>query len=65
MTIYNNETYRIDDVEETADQFSEFLKKDGSKMTYCQYYKEVNKTFYILVNYLCSIIMCILCRNGI
>jgi len=42
MTKYNNETYRIDDIDENADPNSKFSKKDGSKMTYIQYYKEVN-----------------------
>jgi len=41
MTKYNNETYRIDDIDENSDPNSEFSKKDGSKMTYVQYYKEV------------------------
>jgi len=41
MTKYNNETYRIDDIDENSDPNSEFSKKDGSKMTYIQYYKEV------------------------
>lgn len=40
MTKYNNETYRIDDVDDNSDPNSEFTKKDGSKMTYVQYYKE-------------------------
>jgi len=42
MTKYNNETYRIDDIDENSDPNSEFSKKDGSKMTYIQYYKEVH-----------------------
>ncbi|CAI6359066.1 unnamed protein product [Macrosiphum euphorbiae] len=40
MTSYNNETYRIDDIDENADPTSQFSKKDGTKMTYIQYYKE-------------------------
>ncbi|XP_060846985.1 piwi-like protein Siwi [Rhopalosiphum padi] len=40
MTKYNNETYRIDDIDENSDPNSEFSKKDGTKMTYMQYYKE-------------------------
>ncbi|XP_025207261.1 piwi-like protein Siwi isoform X1 [Melanaphis sacchari] len=40
MTKYNNETYRIDDVDENSDPTSEFSKKDGSKISYIQYYKE-------------------------
>lgn len=41
MTTYNNETYKIDDIDDTSTPNSEFTKKDGSKMTYMQYYKEV------------------------
>lgn len=41
MTTYNNETYRIDDIDETATPSSEFTKKDGSKMSYTAYYKQV------------------------
>ncbi|XP_025194220.1 piwi-like protein Siwi [Melanaphis sacchari] len=40
MTMYNNATYRIDDVDENSNPNSKFDKKDGSKMTYIQYYKE-------------------------
>lgn len=41
MTTYNNETYRIDDIDETANPHSEFSKKDGTKMSYINYYKQV------------------------
>lgn len=41
MTTYNNETYKIDDIDDASTPNSEFTKKDGSKMTYMQYYKEV------------------------
>lgn len=47
MTLYNNETYRIDDVDDAATPLSEFSKKDGSKMTYMQYYKEVYNIFFL------------------
>ncbi|KAL5238818.1 hypothetical protein ACI65C_006228 [Semiaphis heraclei] len=40
MTKYNNETYRIDDIDENSDPTSKFRKKDGSEMSYMQYYKE-------------------------
>ncbi|XP_050528664.1 piwi-like protein Siwi [Daktulosphaira vitifoliae] len=40
MTKYNNETYRIDDIDENSDPSSTFSKKDGSKMSYNQYYQE-------------------------
>lgn len=42
MTRYNNKTYRIDDVDENSNPSSKFSKKDGSKITYIQYYKEVH-----------------------
>lgn len=45
MTTYNNETYRIDDIDENSNPSSQFTLKDGSKMTYTQYYKEVK--FYV------------------
>lgn len=41
MTTYNNETYRIDDIDENSDPNSQFTLKDGTKMSYMQYYKEV------------------------
>jgi len=41
MTKYNNQTYRIDDIDENSDPNSEFSKKDGAKISYVQYYKEV------------------------
>lgn len=47
MTTYNNETYRIDDIDENSDPNSQFTLKDGSKMTYMQYYKEVFIVWYI------------------
>ncbi|XP_050431012.1 piwi-like protein Siwi [Adelges cooleyi] len=40
MTVYNNETYVIDDIDEASDPSSTFPKKDGTKMSYNQYYKE-------------------------
>ncbi|KAL5239162.1 hypothetical protein ACI65C_006572 [Semiaphis heraclei] len=40
ITRYNNETYRIDDIDENSNPTSKFRKKDGSEMTYMQYYKE-------------------------
>jgi len=42
MTPYNNETYRIDDIDENCNPNFEFQKKDGTKISYKQYYKEVN-----------------------
>lgn len=56
MTTYNNETYRIDDIDENATPSSEFTKKDGSKMTYMQYYKEVRISHQLKrINYLNTI----------
>lgn len=56
MTTYNNETYRIDDIDENSDPDSQFEKKDGSKMSYTQYYKEVCvfqfKIIYLTINIL-------------
>lgn len=49
MTIYNNETYRIDDIDETSDPSCEFVMKDGTKMTYYQYYQEVRKTMHFII----------------
>ncbi|XP_050438179.1 piwi-like protein Siwi isoform X2 [Adelges cooleyi] len=40
MTMYNNESYRIDDVDENSDPSSTFSKKDGTQISYQQYYKE-------------------------
>lgn len=41
MTTYNNETYRVDDIDDDSDPTSTFKKKDGSKTSYIQYYREV------------------------
>ncbi|XP_026816525.1 piwi-like protein Siwi [Rhopalosiphum maidis] len=40
MTIYNNKTYVIDDIDENAGPNSEFCKNDQSIVTYRQYYRE-------------------------
>lgn len=48
LTRYNNQTYRIDDVDEESCTNSTFLKKDGSSISYIDYYKNVcNLLFYI------------------
>ncbi|XP_027854008.2 piwi-like protein Siwi [Aphis gossypii] len=39
LTRYNNQTYRIDDVDEESCTNSTFLKKDGSSISYIDYYK--------------------------
>jgi len=63
MTKYNNETYRIDDIDENSDPTFEFQKKDGTKMSYIQYYKEVLfkclKYYLILCYTLFFSILCI------
>ncbi|KAE9532669.1 hypothetical protein AGLY_009750 [Aphis glycines] len=40
LTRYNNKTYRIDDIDEKSSTQSTFLKKDGSKISFIDYYKE-------------------------
>ncbi|XP_050063196.1 piwi-like protein Siwi [Aphis gossypii] len=40
LTRYNNKTYRIDDIDEESSTRSTFLKKDGSKISFIDYYKE-------------------------
>ncbi|KAL1488051.1 hypothetical protein ABEB36_015421 [Hypothenemus hampei] len=40
MTYYNNKTYRIDDVEFTLNPDSSFQRRDGSSITYRQYFEE-------------------------
>ncbi|XP_026813338.1 piwi-like protein Siwi isoform X2 [Rhopalosiphum maidis] len=40
LTRYNNQTYRIDDIDETSSTTSTFLKKDGSSISYIDYYKQ-------------------------
>ncbi|XP_017770154.1 PREDICTED: protein aubergine isoform X2 [Nicrophorus vespilloides] len=40
LTDYNNKTYRISDVDEQQTPADGFLKKDGTKITYAQYFAE-------------------------
>ena len=40
MTKYNNRTYRIDDVDETANPNSSFTLADGRSMTFVEYYRQ-------------------------
>lgn len=42
LTYYNNKTYKIDDIDEQGTPLSSFTKKDGSRITYKQYYYEVS-----------------------
>lgn len=39
MTDYNNNTYRIDDVDYTVTPKSTFKKKNGEEISYCDYYQ--------------------------
>ncbi len=43
ITNYNKKTYRIDDVDFDQNAMSSFTKKDGSSITYWQYYESVWK----------------------
>jgi aubergine-like protein len=40
-TTYNNQTYRIDDIDEDSNTQSIFCLKDGSRMSYVDYYQQV------------------------
>lgn len=40
LTNYNNKTYRIDDVDFNSSPKSTFSKRDGSQISYIDYYKE-------------------------
>lgn len=40
LTSYNNKTYRIDDVDFNSTPSSTFSKRDGSQISYIDYYKE-------------------------
>lgn len=43
LTGYNNKTYRIDDVDFNATPASTFPKKDGTQISYMDYYREKYK----------------------
>lgn len=43
LTRYNNQTYRIDDVDENTNTQSTFQKKDGSRISYIDYYRVKHK----------------------
>lgn len=49
MTKYNNQTYKVDDIDDDASTNSSFLKKDGTRMTYAQYYQEVCSFLKVLL----------------
>jgi aubergine-like protein len=41
FTRYNNKTYRIDDIDWSVKPTQAFQKRDGSEVTYVDYYKQV------------------------
>lgn len=41
FTRYNNKTYRIDDIDWSVKPTHAFQKRDGSEITYMDYYKQV------------------------
>lgn len=45
LTGYNNKTYRIDDIDWKSTPTSSFQRKDGTSITYAQYFKEVRIKF--------------------
>lgn len=48
LTKYNNKTYRIDDVDFGQSPSNTFTKKDGSKITYIEYFKQTQQ--YTILN---------------
>ncbi|XP_045460997.1 piwi-like protein Siwi [Harmonia axyridis] len=40
LTYYNNKTYKVDDIDDKQNALSTFKKKDGSEISYKQYYYE-------------------------
>jgi aubergine len=49
VTLYNNLTYRVDDVEYNVTPADEFATKDGGRITFIDYYKQVRHIFYTLI----------------
>lgn len=41
FTRYNNKTYRIDDIDWSVKPTHAFHKRDGTEITYVDYYKQV------------------------
>lgn len=57
LTDYNNRTYSIDDVDWQVNPNGTFQKKDGSEISYVQYFREVSVLFFlrsVLKDYMCS-----------
>lgn len=46
LTQYNSQTYRIDDVDHEMTPLDKFKMKDGTQMSYVDYYKKV--CFYLI-----------------
>lgn len=45
MTGYNNRTYRVDDVDFNSTPLSSFQMKDGSSITFMEYYQTVMRLY--------------------
>lgn len=50
FTRYNNKTYRIDDIDWSVKPTQAFQKRDGSEVTYMDYYKQVGMLLASLLN---------------
>lgn len=50
FTRYNNKTYRIDDIDWSVKPTQAFQKRDGSEITYMDYYKQVSMLLASLLN---------------
>lgn len=50
FTRYNNKTYRIDDIDWSVKPTQAFQKRDGSEITYVDYYKQVGMLLASLLN---------------
>lgn len=53
---YNNKTYRVDDVDWTVKPTDTFQKRDGTRISYEDYYKQV-RTNQAAVGGLCSLLL--------
>lgn len=49
FTRYNNKTYRIDDIDWSVKPTHTFQKRDGTEITYVDYYKQVGLFPFILL----------------
>lgn len=48
FTRYNNKTYRVDDIDWSVKATHTFQKRDGTEITYVDYYKEVGFVFILI-----------------